>query len=753
MKKFRLALFLIGTFQFCFSQSPARTGKDYAVFFYVTDFQPGWASLPETEVEAKALKAELETNFGFSCELVANPTKQQIRNKIREYNARLTMNDQVLHFFSMHGYYSVTGDRGYLVGRDGLAKDEYGDSWLSYDDLRTDLAPCKAKHILLALDACHSGSFDIRSKGGPDAPVYDQAEDCATRFDKTMRYSGRQYCTSGNKEAKTPAKSLFAQRFLEALRKGGDGKLVRFDDLEYWLGKVDTPKPEGGTFTGHEPGGDFMFVKKNSCISTKDRDGDGIADVDDKCPDNFGLKSNSGCPESGNTGGRLDSDYDGVPDKEDKCPDKFGTKENFGCPEKVVGNDIADADYDGVPDDRDACPSEYGSAKANGCPDQDNDGVPDKSDECKSDAGEVKWQGCPDSDGDGLPDHEDMCPNQKGLIEEKGCPPADSDMDGVPDKSDMCKDKAGGAKWQGCPDSDGDGLPDHEDQCPYQRGLLAEKGCPPPDRDGDGVPDKSDKCPDQAGMVNLEGCPDPKDTNGVKPFELVFVKGGAFVMGCASGEKDCGDDEKPSHYVKKLSDFYIGKYEVTQAEWRKVMSGDPPELYNKGCDQCPVESVSWDDVQEFLRKLNAQTGQAYRLPTEAEWEYAALGGSGSTNKSYKYAGGNNINEVAWYTSNYQTANAIGAKKTTHPVGQKKANQLGLFDMSGNVSEWCSDWYDSYYYNISSSSNPIGPKSGFERVCRGGSWYDLSQYCRLADRYASAPVNRSSHIGFRLAMSK
>ena len=249
------------------AQAPARTGKDYAVFFYVTDFQPGWAALPETEVEAKALKTELETNFGFSGELVANPSKQLMRQKIREYNARLTTNDQVLYFFSMHGHYSSAGDRGYLVGKDGQATDDYGDTWLSYDDLRTDLAPCKAKHILLALDACHSGSFGIRNKGGPDAPAYDETEDCATRISKTMQYSGRQYCTSGNKEAKTPAKSLFAARFLEALRNGGIGGIVRFDDLEYYLGKIETPSPESGSFRGHDAG-DFVFVRKGNCASS-----------------------------------------------------------------------------------------------------------------------------------------------------------------------------------------------------------------------------------------------------------------------------------------------------------------------------------------------------------------------------------------------------------------------------------------------------------------------------------------------------
>lgn len=312
-----------------------RTGKDYAVFFYITDFKPGWTRLPETETEAKALKAELETNFGFLCELVPNPTKQQIRDNIRAYNAKLTPDDQVLFFFSMHGHYESTSDRGYLIGANGESHDIYGDTWLSYDDLRTDLSPCKAKHILLALDACHSGSFGIRSitKSKPESDL-DQHEDCMTKLMKTMQYKGRQYCSSGNKDAKTPAKSLFAARFLEALRNGGDGSVLRFDDLEYWLGKVENPQPESGTFSGHN-GGDFVFVRKNACNTASirrpnDKDGDGIPDNRDKCPD---IPSNTpdGCPEK-----ISDTDEDGVPDQVDQCPEIWGYVGNSGCPLKEM---------------------------------------------------------------------------------------------------------------------------------------------------------------------------------------------------------------------------------------------------------------------------------------------------------------------------------------------------------------------------------------------------------------------------------
>ncbi|WP_052324551.1 SUMF1/EgtB/PvdO family nonheme iron enzyme [Haliscomenobacter hydrossis] len=222
-------------------------------------------------------------------------------------------------------------------------------------------------------------------------------------------------------------------------------------------------------------------------------------------------------------------------------------------------------------------------------------------------------------------------------------------------------------------------------------------------------------------------------------YGLVLVKGGTFTMGCTSEQgSDCYDWEKPAHQVR-VNDFHIGKYEVTQAQWRKVMGSDPPNLNFKGCDQCPVERVSWEDIQEFLRKLNAQTGKKYRLPTEAEWEYAARGGN--QNNSYKYAGSNTLSEVAWFTDN--------SDSKTHPVGTKKANELGLYDMSGNVWEWCQDWYGGYSSNI--QTNPTGAGSGFNRVFRGGGWSYGARNCRVSDRGNYTPTDRFYNLGFRLAL--
>ncbi|MFM7153873.1 MAG: formylglycine-generating enzyme family protein, partial [Bacteroidota bacterium] len=186
-----------------------------------------------------------------------------------------------------------------------------------------------------------------------------------------------------------------------------------------------------------------------------------------------------------------------------------------------------------------------------------------------------------------------------------------------------------------------------------------------------------------------------------------------------------------------LSDYYIGETEVTQAQWKAVM-GDNPSGFN-GCDDCPVENVSWNDAQKFITRLNARAGSPrYRLPTEAEWEYAARGGANS--RSYQYAGSNDINEVAWYD--------VNSRFKTHPVKGKKPNELGVYDMSGNVYEWCSDWYG--YYLAASQTNPQGPSAGVFRVFRGGGWFDAAGYCRASFRNDDGPGGRGIYLGFRLA---
>ena len=220
---------------------------------------------------------------------------------------------------------------------------------------------------------------------------------------------------------------------------------------------------------------------------------------------------------------------------------------------------------------------------------------------------------------------------------------------------------------------------------------------------------------------------------------MVYVSGGTFTMGATSEQgHDAEDDEKPAHSVT-LSDFYLCKYEVTQALWKAVMEENPS--YYKG-DNLPVEQVGWDECQTFIARLNSLTGKCFRLPTEAEWEYAARGGNCS--RGYKYSGSNKLSDVAWYFDN--------SDNKTHPVGTKNPNELGLYDMSGNVQEWCYDWYGDY--SSSSQTNPTGPSdSKWGRVYRGGGWRNDEKSCRPFFRWSYASgFDYHEDLGFRLAIS-
>ena len=218
-------------------------------------------------------------------------------------------------------------------------------------------------------------------------------------------------------------------------------------------------------------------------------------------------------------------------------------------------------------------------------------------------------------------------------------------------------------------------------------------------------------------------------------FDMIAVEGGTFTMGATAEQgSDADCNERPTHRVT-LSSYLIGKTEVTQKLWEAVMGYNPSDC--KGSSS-PVEHVSWEDCQTFITKLNNLTGKKFRLPTEAEWEYAARGGNKS--KGYKYSGSNWLDDVAWYHTT----------SSTHPVAAKVPNELGIYDMSGNVREWCSDWYGDY--SSSAQTNPTGPNSGSKRVCRGGSW-DIynSGLCRVSSRSRETPSFHSNGNGLRLAL--
>ncbi len=229
-------------------------------------------------------------------------------------------------------------------------------------------------------------------------------------------------------------------------------------------------------------------------------------------------------------------------------------------------------------------------------------------------------------------------------------------------------------------------------------------------------------------------------------FTMVTVEGGTFTMGATPEQDDeAYNSEKPAHQVT-LSSFCIGQTEVTQTLWMAVMGGGNPSEFYGSFDR-PVERVSWNDCQEFITKLNQKTGQSFRLPTEAEWEFAARGGNHS--QGYKYAGSNTIGDVAWYAANAYFVGKSSIDYGTHIVATKAANELGLYDMSGNVMEWCQDWYGSY--SSDAQTNPTGPASGYSRVIRDGCWSDDAWYCGVTRRYDGETFERMWHIGLRLAL--
>lgn len=214
---------------------------------------------------------------------------------------------------------------------------------------------------------------------------------------------------------------------------------------------------------------------------------------------------------------------------------------------------------------------------------------------------------------------------------------------------------------------------------------------------------------------------------------MVWVTGGKFIMGSAAGEAD----EKPAHEVV-VDGFAMSKYPVTQRQWTVIMGSNPSEF--AGCDQCPIDRVSWDDAQAFVSRLNKLSGKYYSLPTEAEWEYAAKGGLDG--KGFRFSGSDDIDQVGWYASN--------SDRRPHEVGEKMPNELGLYDMTGNMWEWCQDWYEKFYYELNEKYSPMGPSSGSGRVRRGGSWFTQAVNCRSSTRNNVKQDYKDDSGTFRLA---
>jgi sulfatase modifying factor 1 len=560
------------------AQSPVRAGKDYALFFVVTDFDY-WPDLPGIDRPLRELATELETNYGFQkADFRLNSTKAQILDELSAYQKRTYgPQDQLLVFFSMHGQYDEA--IGALIPRDGKLDDDTYESWITHPSLEAVMSKIPCAHLLLALDACYSGTFGSKYKGAPQRPAFeDRPTDCAGKIKEALEKTSRLYITSGGKE-RTPSKSEFAAKWLEALRQRNTTGLLSFAGL-YAVLLEARPQPMYGDFRGHESGGDFVLAKRDLCV-TKPTD----------------------------------------PIEADKTDWRTAKQKN-----------TIDAYFDYVTQ------------------------------------------------------------HAQGLY--------------VDEARDAMKRLTGS--------------PAVSEQRPV---IPAPKPA-----------DRSDN--------------------------LVLIQGGTFQM----GSNDGGADEKPVHSVT-VSDFYLSKYELTVKEYlafaNETKSHYPEWLvagsqyniktgtddYYKKLDSAlqnennPIVGVSWEDAVAYCQWLSAKNGGEYRLPTEAEWEYAARGGK-QGKKGSLYAGSSTVEEVAWYSNN--------SSSKTHPVGSKKADELGLCDMSGNVWEWCSDFYGTYSDGV--VTNPSGPTKGNSHVFRGGGWSSNAKFCRTATRYAYSPWNSDTDVGFRLARS-
>jgi formylglycine-generating enzyme required for sulfatase activity len=325
---------------------------------------------------------------------------------------------------------------------------------------------------------------------------------------------------------------------------------------------------------------------------------------------------------------------------------------------------------------------------------------------------------------------------------------SDRDLDGITDNYDRCPDDYGLKPLKGCPDFDEDGVSDIDDFCKDKKGSLKNKGCPMTEAqiilEQAAIEVSSEKKRINSFIENQSNL----------GLEMVFVKGGSYMMGCTSEQKDCAKDEKPSHEVS-VNDFYIGKYEITELQWQTIMGkkilGDI-----KNGPNYPQASICWNDTQDFLKALNEKTGCNYRLPTEAEWEYAARAGG----KKVLFGNGKDIADPAEINFEHSLANkrsysvlGINREKSCEVGSLNSPNDLGLHDMSGNLYEWCQDFYDEIYYSKSTVDNPQNLMPSETRVLRGGGWDSYVRFCRVSNRYKQTPEIRKATYGFRVVLSK
>jgi formylglycine-generating enzyme required for sulfatase activity len=681
------------------NQIVSSYSRSYALLIGESNYSQGWSSLGSVPTELKQVEQVLKDQ-GFVVEKALDLNAAQLRARFEQFINQygFEAKHRLLFYFGGHGhtrqYHGY--DKGYIVPIDAPhpSQDDKGfvQKAINMDQIYAWAKRIEVNHALFVFDSCFSGTI-LKVRSGEQAPAY---------INKATAEPVWQFITAGKADERVPAKSVFTPMFVDTLRlkKGDsnqDGYVTGFE-VCYHL-KTEVPKyrsqhPQCGTIKDYELSkGDFVFAvgkpqRSVGPVSRPDSDRDGVADAQDSCPRNTKAELSQGVYKQGpNIGCPLDNDQDGVADYQDSCP--------YNQPAELV---------DGV--------------QSNGCPrDRDRDGVADYRDRCKNNRPNELQQG----------------------VAPTGCP-LDRDKDNVADYRDNCLGTPAGVRVDnhGC----------HQVVSAPVRPSPIQSVPPRPEPSVTVVPPRQESV---AAMRPGTVFRDRLKGGGYGP-EMVWILAGRFQMGDIQGGGN--SDEKPVHSVS-VAKFAMGRYEVTVGDFRRFVnatgyktdaekgggcwgSNNWSKLTFSQTDKHPVVCVSWNDATAYAKWLSEQTDKQYRLPTEAQWEYAARAGTET-----KYWWGNDIGSNKANCANYFCGDQF---EYTAPVGSFAANPFGLFDTAGNVWEWtCSKYKNKYTGNEQRCAN-----SGSLRAFRSGAWNLMSWYVRAATRTRASHDFRIDYVGLRLA---
>lgn len=679
----------------------ARKGKDYALFFAVNKYQsPKLTTLQNPISDVKRIAQELQSSYGFQTEVVENPTYETIEKKLEEYNrnfntGKFDKDGQLLIFFSGHGARQLTN--GYFLPSD-VNPDDLKRSAFNYKIWRDDMDAIDCKHILVAIDACYSGTFDpkfgMRADGlfGTRAGELTEGQRLIAEHDK---HKTRLFFTSGESDQPTPDKSDFAKKFLTSLLSKGydDGVLTSSEIFSNHLEKA-VPRPRTGEFGNDEAGSSFVFVVGEGVLRVGITEG--VADLA-KEREAWEIAKNKNTIFSFEEFKRSypKSDFTKLADVEIFKLRK--QQEDYEWANTKNSQNLLDFE------------------------------------EFKRNYPQSSYMPFVDQKITDLKERDRLLQKQleEKQIEQRRIAKDANEWETAKEINTIQSYQSYLTKFP---------KGDFVNQADRAIGTLKKeeenKLWHEVDRQNtieayqkflNYYPNSSYGETAKHRIAELQ----PKSMpllprQSVEP-EMIFVSGGTFQMGNDNGR----ENEKPVHPVT-VSSFYIGKFEVTRKQWCEVMGINP---VNTEDNDLPIDDIRCDDIQEYLHKLNEKTGKNYRLPTEAEWEYAARGGNNS--KNYRFSGADDIEIVAWYEEN--------SNGKIHQVGSKQSNELGIYDMCGNVKERCGDSYEDNYYK----KNPKSQTHCSFQVVRGGSMHEGKSACRITFRDGLPSTYHSRGVGFRL----